>query len=73
MFFEHLEKVLFDTQFISKEKPGQVMNKLSRLFHPCPPRRARNQYTAWCVDLLVQKSNFGQIIKAHAFFEWLNT
>ena len=30
MFFEHLEKVMIDTQFIDKEQPGQVMNKLRR-------------------------------------------
>jgi tRNA (cytidine32/uridine32-2'-O)-methyltransferase len=37
MLFEHLEKVLLDTQFISKDKPGQVMNKLRRMFHRARP------------------------------------
>ncbi|WP_277443348.1 tRNA (cytosine(32)/uridine(32)-2'-O)-methyltransferase TrmJ [Vibrio parahaemolyticus] len=32
MFFDHLEKVIVETQFINKEQPGQVMNKLRRLF-----------------------------------------
>lgn len=37
MFYEHLEKVMLDTQFISKEQPGQVMNKLRRLFSRARP------------------------------------
>ena len=37
MFYEHLEKVIIDTQFISKDKPGQVMNKLRRLFSRARP------------------------------------
>lgn len=37
MFYEHLEKVITDTQFISKEQPGQVMNKLKRLFSRARP------------------------------------
>ena len=37
MFFEHLEKVIMETQFISKEQPGQVMNKLRRLFNRARP------------------------------------
>lgn len=37
MFFEHLEKVAIDTQFINREQPGQVMNKLRRLFHRARP------------------------------------
>ena len=37
MFYEHLEKVIIDTQFISKDKPGQVMNKLRRLFNRARP------------------------------------
>ncbi len=37
MFFDHLEKVILDTQFISKDKPNQVMNKLRRLFSRSRP------------------------------------
>ncbi|PMH37563.1 tRNA (cytosine(32)/uridine(32)-2'-O)-methyltransferase TrmJ [Vibrio sp. 10N.286.49.B3] len=37
MFYTHLEKVLLDTQFISEEQPGQVMNKLRRLFSRARP------------------------------------
>ncbi|RJX71776.1 tRNA (cytosine(32)/uridine(32)-2'-O)-methyltransferase TrmJ [Vibrio sinensis] len=37
MFFEHLEKVLINTQFISQEQPGKVMNKLRRLFNRARP------------------------------------
>ncbi len=37
MFYEHLEKVMLNTQFISKEKPGQVLNKLRRLFSRARP------------------------------------
>jgi len=37
MFYSHLEKVLIDTQFISADKPGQVMNKLRRLFSRARP------------------------------------
>ncbi|CAH8189282.1 tRNA (cytosine(32)/uridine(32)-2'-O)-methyltransferase TrmJ [Vibrio aestuarianus] len=37
MFYEHLEKVITQTQFISKEQPGQVMNKLRRLFSRARP------------------------------------
>ncbi|AUI85390.1 tRNA (cytosine(32)/uridine(32)-2'-O)-methyltransferase TrmJ [Vibrio azureus] len=37
MFFEHLEKVIVETQFISKEQPGKVMNKLRRLFSRARP------------------------------------
>ena len=37
MFFKHLEKVAIDTQFINREQPGQVMNKLRRLFHRARP------------------------------------
>ncbi len=37
MFFEHLEKVMVDTQFINKEQPGQVMNKLRRLYSRARP------------------------------------
>lgn len=32
LFYQHLEKVLYRTQFISQDKPGLVMNKLRRLF-----------------------------------------
>ncbi|QTG87752.1 tRNA (cytosine(32)/uridine(32)-2'-O)-methyltransferase TrmJ [Vibrio furnissii] len=37
LFYTHLEKVLVQTQFISEEKPGQVMNKLRRLFSRARP------------------------------------
>ena len=37
LFFEHLEKVMVETQFINKEQPGQVMNKLRRLFSRARP------------------------------------
>jgi tRNA (cytidine32/uridine32-2'-O)-methyltransferase len=37
MFYQHLEKVLLDTQFISHEQPNQVMNKLRRLFSRARP------------------------------------
>ncbi|WGW00995.1 tRNA (cytosine(32)/uridine(32)-2'-O)-methyltransferase TrmJ [Vibrio sp. YMD68] len=37
MFYEHLENVIIGTQFISKEQPGQVMNKLKRLFSRARP------------------------------------
>ncbi|EEX91445.1 rRNA methylase [Vibrio orientalis CIP 102891 = ATCC 33934] len=37
MFFAHLEKVAKDTQFISEDQPGKVMNKLRRLFNRARP------------------------------------
>ncbi|GEA49209.1 tRNA (cytidine/uridine-2'-O-)-methyltransferase TrmJ [Vibrio inusitatus NBRC 102082] len=37
MFYQHLENVLLDTQFIEKDKPNQVMNKLRRLFSRARP------------------------------------
>lgn len=37
MFYQHLEKVITDTQFISQKQPGQVMNKLRRLFARARP------------------------------------
>ncbi|CAH0538804.1 tRNA (cytosine(32)/uridine(32)-2'-O)-methyltransferase TrmJ [Vibrio marisflavi] len=37
LFYQHLEKVMIETQFISKEQPGQVMNKLRRLFSRARP------------------------------------
>lgn len=37
MFYQHLEKVMIQTQFISKEQPGQIMNKLRRLFSRSRP------------------------------------
>ncbi|GAA5647244.1 tRNA (cytosine(32)/uridine(32)-2'-O)-methyltransferase TrmJ [Vibrio proteolyticus] len=36
-FYQHLEKVMLDTQFISEQQPGQVMNKLRRLFSRARP------------------------------------
>lgn len=36
-FYQHLETVLLKTQFISEEQPGQVMNKLRRLFSRARP------------------------------------
>ncbi|KQB09764.1 tRNA (cytosine(32)/uridine(32)-2'-O)-methyltransferase TrmJ [Vibrio metoecus] len=32
LFYEHLEKVITQTEFISAQQPGQVMNKLRRMF-----------------------------------------
>ncbi len=37
LFFSHLEKVAQETQFISEEQPGKVMNKLRRLFNRARP------------------------------------
>ncbi len=37
MFYEHLEKVLLKTEFIEKDKPNQVMNKMRRLFNRTRP------------------------------------
>ncbi|MGV2989135.1 tRNA (cytosine(32)/uridine(32)-2'-O)-methyltransferase TrmJ [Vibrio sp. E150_011] len=37
LFYQHLEKVITDTQFISKDKPNLVMNKLRRLFSRARP------------------------------------
>lgn len=37
MFYQHLEKVLLLTDFISYQQPGQVMNKLRRLFSRARP------------------------------------
>ncbi|USD62129.1 tRNA (cytosine(32)/uridine(32)-2'-O)-methyltransferase TrmJ [Vibrio sp. SCSIO 43140] len=37
LFYQHLEKVITDTQFISKDKPGLVMNKLRRMFSRARP------------------------------------
>ncbi|MCG3725052.1 tRNA (cytosine(32)/uridine(32)-2'-O)-methyltransferase TrmJ [Vibrio cincinnatiensis] len=37
MFYQHLEKVLLTTDFISPQQPGQVMNKLRRLFSRARP------------------------------------
>ncbi|WP_087022850.1 tRNA (cytosine(32)/uridine(32)-2'-O)-methyltransferase TrmJ [Thaumasiovibrio subtropicus] len=36
-FYEHLEKVLHDSQFINKQHQGQVMNKLRRMFNRARP------------------------------------
>ena len=37
LFYQHLEKVLLDTQFISEDQPNRVMNKLRRLFSRARP------------------------------------
>ncbi|MGC9422760.1 tRNA (cytosine(32)/uridine(32)-2'-O)-methyltransferase TrmJ [Vibrio sp.] len=37
MFYQHLETVLLTTDFISLQQPGQVMNKLRRLFSRARP------------------------------------
>jgi tRNA (cytidine32/uridine32-2'-O)-methyltransferase len=37
MFYEHLENVAKQTQFISEEQPGKVMNKVRRLFNRARP------------------------------------
>ncbi len=39
MFFEHLEKVMIDTQFISADQPNKVMSKLRRLFNRARPEQ----------------------------------
>ncbi|MGX9418856.1 tRNA (cytosine(32)/uridine(32)-2'-O)-methyltransferase TrmJ [Vibrio sp. RC27] len=37
MFYQHLESVLVNTQFIEQDKPNQVMNKLRRLYSRARP------------------------------------
>ncbi len=37
LFYEHLEKVLHDAQFINKQHQGQVMTKLRRLYNRARP------------------------------------
>ncbi len=37
LFYDHLEKVITETQFISQDKPNQVMTKLRRLFSRSRP------------------------------------
>ncbi len=37
LFYQHLEKVITDTQFLSHHKPNMVMNKLRRLFSRARP------------------------------------
>ncbi len=37
MFYQHLEKVLVDTQFLSHKQPTLVMNKLRRMFNRARP------------------------------------
>lgn len=37
MFYQHLETVLVNTQFIDRDQPNQVMNKLRRLFSRARP------------------------------------
>lgn len=37
LFYQHLEKVMIETQFIAKDQPGQVLNKLRRLFSRARP------------------------------------
>ncbi len=39
MFYEHLEKVIIKTQFIDQDNPGQVMNKIKRLFSRARPEK----------------------------------
>ncbi|MBD1573598.1 tRNA (cytosine(32)/uridine(32)-2'-O)-methyltransferase TrmJ [Vibrio sp. S17_S38] len=39
MFYDHLEKILFSTQFITKDKPNLVMNKFRRLFSRARPEQ----------------------------------
>ncbi|NRA70208.1 MAG: tRNA (cytosine(32)/uridine(32)-2'-O)-methyltransferase TrmJ [Gammaproteobacteria bacterium] len=36
-FYEHLEQTLYQTDFIIKAHPGQIMNKLRRLFNRARP------------------------------------
>ncbi|MEF2508818.1 tRNA (cytosine(32)/uridine(32)-2'-O)-methyltransferase TrmJ [Vibrio mimicus] len=37
LFYEHLEKVITQTEFISAQQPGQVINKLRRMFTRARP------------------------------------
>ncbi|MCE0493185.1 tRNA (cytosine(32)/uridine(32)-2'-O)-methyltransferase TrmJ [Vibrio salinus] len=37
MFYEHLENVLLQTEFIEKDKPNQVINKMRRLYNRARP------------------------------------
>ncbi len=37
LFYAHLERILIETQFISQEQPGKVMNKMRRLFSRARP------------------------------------
>jgi len=55
MFYEHLEKVMIETQFISDKQPGQVMNKLRRLFNRARPE-AQELNTLRGVLTAVEKS-----------------
>ncbi|MCF9378057.1 tRNA (cytosine(32)/uridine(32)-2'-O)-methyltransferase TrmJ, partial [Vibrio parahaemolyticus] len=36
-FYAHLEQVIMQTEFISAQQPGQVMNKLRRMFTRARP------------------------------------
>lgn len=39
-FYQHLEETLYDTGFIVKQHPGQVMTKLRRLFNRARPEES---------------------------------
>lgn len=39
-FYQHLEQTLYDTGFIVKQHPGQVMTKLRRLFNRARPEES---------------------------------
>lgn len=39
MLYQHLEKVMIDTRFISEDQPNKVMNKLRRLFSRARPEQ----------------------------------
>lgn len=39
MLYQHLEKVMIDTQFISEDQPNKVVNKLRRLFSRARPEQ----------------------------------
>ncbi|MEK6163043.1 tRNA (cytosine(32)/uridine(32)-2'-O)-methyltransferase TrmJ [Vibrio cholerae] len=43
-FYAHLEQVIMQTEFISAQQPGQVMNKLRRMFTRARPEA--NEYLA---------------------------
>lgn len=45
-FYGHLEQTLLSTGFIRENHPGQVMNKLRRLFTRARPE-SRVEYSAW--------------------------
>ncbi len=39
LFYKHLEETLHDSHFIIKQHPGQIMQRLRRLFNRCRPEK----------------------------------